>query len=94
VVWGKVIMDVAVYNDEEAVPLREEDYSERGQLERVITLSDIKRLGGRLVPAKLECVPQRKPGQKTTLVYHSLEFDVPLKDDFFSLARLQKGVKE
>ena len=94
VVWGKVIMDVAVYDNEEAVPLREEDYSERGSLERTITLSDIKRLGGRLVPARLECVPTRKAGQKTTIQYHTLEFDVPLDDKFFSLSRLQKGVKE
>jgi len=94
VVWGKVIMEVAVYGDDEAVPLKEEDYNERGDLERTITLSDIRRLGGRLVPAKLECVPRRKAGQRTTLVYHSLEFDVPLTEDFFSQARLQKGVKE
>jgi hypoxanthine-DNA glycosylase len=94
VVWGKVVMDVAVYGNEEAVPLKEEDYSERGSLERTITLSDIKRLGGRLVPARLECVPTRKAGQKTILQYHSLEFDIPLTDDFFSLSRLQKGVKQ
>jgi hypoxanthine-DNA glycosylase len=92
VVWGKVIMDVAVYG-EEAVPLKEEDYSERGSLERTITLSQIKRMGGRLLPAKLECVPSRKAGQKTTLEYHSLEFDIPLEDSFFSLSKLQKGAR-
>jgi hypoxanthine-DNA glycosylase len=94
VVWGKVIMDVAVYGGEEAVPLKEEDYSERGNLERTIVLSGVKRMGGRLIPSKLECTPTRKAGQKTTLEYHSLEFDVPLSDAFFSLSKLQKGVKE
>jgi hypothetical protein len=86
-------MDVAVYNGEEAVPLREEDYSERGNLERTIVLSEVKRMGGRLLPAKLECTPSRKPGQKTTLEYHSLEFDIPLEDSFFSLSKLQKGAR-
>jgi outer membrane lipoprotein-sorting protein len=91
VVWGKVVTDVALYDDQSVVPLLEEDYSERGELIRTITLSDIKILGGRRVPSKLTCVPSNKPGQKTTLVYHELEFDLPLKDDFFSYQRLQKG---
>lgn len=92
VVWGKVISDVAVYEaDQAVVPLLEMDYSERGELIRTITLSDIKVLGGRRVPSRLECVPATKKGQKTILQYKELEFDVPLKDDFFSYQRLQKG---
>jgi outer membrane lipoprotein-sorting protein len=92
VVWGKVISDVAVYDDnEEVVPLLEEDYSERGELIRTITLSDIRVLGGRRVPSRLECVPAKKKGQRTILQYHFLEFDVPLEDSFFSYSRLQKA---
>lgn len=90
VVWGKVITDVALYDSDQAVvPLLEEDYSERGELIRTITLSDVKMLGGRRVPARLECVPSKK-GQKTILQYKDLQFDVPLADDFFSYQRLQK----
>lgn len=92
VVWGKVLLWIAVY-DEQAVPLKEEDYNERGELVRTITLSDVKTLGGRLLPSRLECVPAKKPGQKTELVYHTLEFDVPLNDGFFSPSRLQKGLE-
>lgn len=91
VVWGKVISEVALYDDQSVVPLLELDYSERGELIRTITLSDIRVLGGRRVPARLDCVPAKKKGQRTTLVYHELEFDVPLADSFFSYARLQKG---
>jgi hypothetical protein len=94
VVWGKVIMTVAVYGDgekAEAVPLKELDYSERGDLVRTITLSDVKRMGGRLVPSKLECVPERKPGQKTTIQYHELDFAIDLKESFFSISRLERG---
>lgn len=91
VVWGKVLSEIAVYDDDSVVPLLEEDYNERGELIRTITLSDIKVLGGRRVPARLECVPAKKKGQRTTLVYHELEFDVPLTEAFFSYARLQKG---
>ncbi|MBI3552493.1 MAG: outer membrane lipoprotein-sorting protein [Elusimicrobia bacterium] len=92
VVWGRIMLWVGVYGDE-AVPLKEEDYSERGELIRTISFSDIKRLGGRLIPARMECVPSNKPGQKTIVQYSSLEFDIPLTDSFFSQSRLQKGVR-
>ena len=94
VVWGKIILKVAVYGEgeqAEAVPLQEKDFSERGGLERTITFSDIKRMGGRLLPARLECVPENKPGQKTTIQYSELTFDVPLTEKFFSLGRLERG---
>jgi outer membrane lipoprotein-sorting protein len=91
VVWGKIITDVALYDDQSVVPLLEEDYSERGELIRAITLSDVRILGGRRVPTKLVCKPTRTKGRRTTLVYRELEFDLPLKDDFFSYQRLQKG---
>ncbi len=96
VVWGKVLLWIAVYGEpgkEEVVPVREEDYNERNELVRTIALTDVKRMGGRLLPAKLECLPSKKAGQKTVLQYHELEFDVPLAEDFFSLSRLQKGSK-
>ena len=92
VVWGRVELTIADYGGE-IVPLEEKDFNERGDLIRTITLSGVKRMGGRLVPSKLECVPARKPGQKTTIEYHSLEFDVPLEDSFFSLSRLQRTAK-
>ena len=91
VVWGKIVTDVALYDDGSVVPLLEEDYSERGELIRTITLSDVKILGGRRVPSRLVCAPAQRKGQRTTLVYRELEFDLPLEDGFFSYERLQKG---
>jgi outer membrane lipoprotein-sorting protein len=92
VVWGKVITEAAVYDaDQSVIPVLEEDYSERGELIRTIKMSDVKILGGRRVPAKLECAPAQKKGRRTTLVYKELDFDLPLKDDFFSYQRLQKA---
>ncbi|HAH08338.1 MAG TPA: outer membrane lipoprotein-sorting protein [Elusimicrobia bacterium] len=90
VVWGKVLLTLAVYPDDWVLPLREEDFSERGELIRVIELSRIKTMGGRLVPTRLECRPQRHPDRKTVLDYRELEFDLELPDSFFSLSRLQR----
>jgi len=91
VVWGKVLTDVALYDDGSVIPVNERDYSERGELIRTITLSDVKIMSGRRVPSRLECVPAKKPGQRTVLHYQELEFDIPLSDEFFSYQRLQKG---
>ncbi|MFA6317630.1 MAG: outer membrane lipoprotein-sorting protein [Elusimicrobiota bacterium] len=90
VVWGKVLFTAAVYGGGEVVPVREEDYNERGELIRTITLSEVSRSQGRLVPLRLECRPSRKPGQSTVLRYKELEFDLELKDSFFSLKELQR----
>ncbi len=96
VVWGKVLLWAAWYHSpdhgDEAVALKEEDYSERGELIRTIDFSDIERMGGRLIPARMECRPTRKPGHATVVQYHQLDFDVKLSGRFFSLARLQRGV--
>ena len=90
VVWGKVLFSVGVFPDGWVIPLKEEDYSERGELIRTITLSKVKEMGGRRVPTRLECVPTRTPGRKTVLDYGLIEFDMDLPDSFFSVSRLRK----
>ncbi|TPW19276.1 MAG: hypothetical protein FD126_2844, partial [Elusimicrobia bacterium] len=90
VVWGKVLFSVGVFPDGWVIPLKEEDYSERGELIRTITLSRVKEMGGRRVPTRLECVPTRTPGRKTALDYGLIEFDLDLPDSFFSVSRLRK----
>ncbi|HVE12890.1 MAG TPA: outer membrane lipoprotein-sorting protein [Elusimicrobiota bacterium] len=90
VVWGKVLFEAGVFPDGWVIPLREEDYNERGELVRTIVLSQVRELGGRRVPTRLECAPERKKGRKTVLTYRDIQFDVNLPDSFFSVSRLQK----
>jgi len=85
VVWGKVLFTVGIYPDGWVIPLGEEDYNERGDLIRTITLTEIETMGGRRVPTRLQCVPERKKGRSTVLKYHSIDFDVELPDSFFSI---------
>jgi hypothetical protein len=47
VVWGKVHFTLGVYPGGWVIPLGEEDYSERGELIRSITLTQIKSMDGR-----------------------------------------------
>jgi hypothetical protein len=39
----------------------------------------------------MEMVPRTKTGYKTVLRYLEIQFDLPFKDDLFSLRALQSG---
>jgi hypothetical protein len=45
----------------------------------------VLRLGGRMLPSKMEMQPVDDPGFKTILIYRKIEFDLPLEADFFSV---------
>jgi outer membrane lipoprotein-sorting protein len=86
VVWGRIVMQV---RKRDRMPTWARYYDERGRLERTVTLSDYRIMGGRLVPARMDVVPADEPGERTTMHYEELEFDVGLTPDFFSLRNLR-----
>jgi len=87
VVWGKKIITVRAKSH---IPIVEFYYDEDMQLVRTVSFTDIKLLGGRRIASVLRVVPQDKPGEYTELVYNEMEFDINLKDSFFSIARLKR----
>ena len=87
VVWGKVIVWVDV---KEFMQLKTEFYDEDGYLTNTMIGTDIKNLGGKLLPARLEVIPEEEEGHKTVIEYLSLAFDMPIKDSFFSLQNLKR----
>jgi len=88
VVWGRIEEQIRKADD---MPVWARYYDERGTLARTLTFSDYQRMGGRLVPARMEVVPADKPDESTVLQYNTLQFDVGLEPSFFSLQRLQRG---
>ena len=88
VVWGKVIMDI---DKKDFMMLHVEYYDEDGVLINTMHCSDIKLLGDRLLPGKMEMVPASKKGNKTVLIYNSLIFDTPLDDSFFNTQNITKA---
>jgi hypothetical protein len=70
--------------------LHVEYFDEDGALINTMHCSDIKLLGDRLLPARMEMVPANKKGNKTVLIYSSLVFDTPLNDSFFSTQNITK----
>ena len=87
VVWGKVLISVDILN---YIMLYVEYYDEDGILVNILRCSDIKMLGGRLLPAKMEMIPADKKGNKTVMIYHSIVFDTPIDDSFFSLQNMTR----
>ena len=89
VTWGKVITWITVdgFNQWEA-----EYYDEDSGLVNVMNASDIKRMGDREIPTKLEIDPVNKKGNKTVLVINSMIFNQPISESFFSQQNM-KSVK-
>jgi outer membrane lipoprotein-sorting protein len=87
VVWGKVEM---VLDRESCIPLEQRFYDEDGALARRMTYSGIKKVGWRAFPMKLTVIPAEQ-GRLTSISYETIELDVDVPDDTFSLRRLQQG---
>ncbi|MFZ5774518.1 MAG: outer membrane lipoprotein-sorting protein [Thermodesulfobacteriota bacterium] len=87
VVWGRIVLEVT---DQDHLPLVALYYDEDGRLSRTIHFSEIREMGGRLLPTVLTVTPTDKPDEHTLLVYQTLRFNLELADDFFSLLTLRR----
>ena len=87
VVWGKVIMWIS---KKEYLELKTEYYDEDENLVKYMTGSQVKEMGGRTIPSYWEMIPVDKEGEKTTLEYKSMEFDIDIKPSFFSEQEMKR----
>jgi len=81
VVWGKII---AWVSKKGYLSLRSDYYDEDGYLIKKMTGSQVKKMGGRVIPTLWEMQPVDKPGQKTVMEYLNIKFNIPIKESFFS----------
>ena len=88
VVWGH--LEFLVRQDD-YLPRWAKYYDEDGELARTMEYSEYSEFDGRLVPAVMNMQPADKPGERTTIRYEELEFDVDIDPSFFSLRTLQSG---
>jgi outer membrane lipoprotein-sorting protein len=86
VVWGNIVIAL---RKTDHLPVWEKYYDEKGELKRVMTYSEIKDLGGRMIPTVLTMVPQTKEGHRTVIRYLNAEFNLKLDDEVFSLRNLR-----
>ncbi len=81
VTWGKVILWITEdgFNQWKA-----EYYDEDMSLINILNASEIKKMGDREIPTRMEIVPVDKKNNKTVLEIKSLVYDKPIDDSFFS----------
>lgn len=87
VVWGKV---VAFVEKKEYNQLLVKYYDEDDFLVNTLVLSNIKEMGGRMLPTKLEMIPADNPKQRTVIEYLNQEFNIGLKEEFFSMQNMKR----
>ena len=87
IVWGKVVIWISKehFNQRKAEYYDEDDF-----LVNTMYTYDVRKMGGRHIPARMEMVPAEEEGHKTILHTRAIEFDVPIKDSFFSLQNLKR----
>ncbi len=87
VVWGKVIIWIS---KEDYLQLKIEFYDEDEFLVSTQNLSDIKPMGGRTIPTRLEMVPADEEGKKTVIEILSADYDTEVKESFFSQQNMKR----
>jgi outer membrane lipoprotein-sorting protein len=87
VVWGKLLMCI---DKKDLLMLQVKYFDEDGILINTMLASDVKMFGSTLLPARLEMIPANKTGNKTILIYNSLQFDKPIDDNFFTTQHMPK----
>ncbi len=86
--WSRI--DV-VFDDGTGLPVMTQSYDRKDRLSRTMLFEDVQVMGGRRVPTVMRIIPEREEGHSTEFRYLSVEFDVDLSDDTFSLARLERS---
>jgi len=89
VTWGKVITWITVdgFNEWKA-----EYYDEDMELVNMMNAYNIKQMGDRVVPTRMEIEPANKKGNKTVLDIVKAVYNKPIPDSFFSQQNM-KSIK-
>jgi outer membrane lipoprotein-sorting protein len=69
-------------------PLRT-DFYDGDDLVRTFRYADVRPIDGKPIPMRMEIIPHESPGESTTVVYQTLEFDTRLDADLFT----QRGLR-
>ncbi len=85
--WARI--EILVSDDR--LPVEERHFDRKGRLARTMVFDEVRRLGGRQLPAHLVLTPTDASGQRTEMRYLDVQFDAKLPDDTFSLSRLEQG---
>lgn len=89
IIWGKVLI---LIDTKHFLQLKTEFYDEDNELVNKFLGSNIKTMGGRTITTKMTIKPADEPQNKTILEYQNIEFDVNIKESFFTIQSM-KNIK-
>jgi outer membrane lipoprotein-sorting protein len=87
VVWGKIIMWIS---KEGYLQLKADHFDEDMVLIKSMIGSEVKKMGGRMIPAHWEMIPHDEPGQKTVMEYLDIQFNINIDESFFSQQNMRR----
>ena len=87
VVWGKVLIWI---DKVEYLQLKTEFYDEDGYVVSTMLGKDIKEIGGKMLPTKLELIPADEPENKTIITYQNLTFNEAFPESFFTIQNMKR----
>jgi outer membrane lipoprotein-sorting protein len=74
------------------IPLKGERFARSGKLLKTATLGDVRRVGNRWYPFRIDMDNALQTDTRTTLQMLELDFDVAVPDDVFTLRHLESGM--
>ncbi len=87
VIWGKIHLYIT---KDHYITLLTKSYDEEGVLVRNLLNHDVKKYGSKWYPSWSEVIPADKKNQKTISRIVSIEWDIPMSENFFSILNLKK----
>lgn len=89
VVWGKIVITADV---ETMVPIKDEFYDDDMQMVRVLSYDDVRRVGKRNLPFRMELRPleANKKKNRTIVQITRADFDTPVDDAYFTKQALKR----
>ncbi|HDR68751.1 MAG TPA: outer membrane lipoprotein-sorting protein [Bacteroidaceae bacterium] len=87
VIWGHQVRWI---DKNDFLFVKAELYDQDGYLVRTESGSDIQMMDGRLIPTRIELVPEDEEGRKTIIVIKEIEFNIPINENFFSQQNMKR----
>jgi outer membrane lipoprotein-sorting protein len=87
VVWGKIISWITKDGFDF---WKSEYYDEEGILKNVENSSEIKKMGDREIPTRIEMIPAGEEDKKTVMVFSNIIFNQPIEDGFFTIQNMKQ----
>lgn len=87
VVWGKLNLWIT---KDDLLQLKIEFYDEDEYLINTQILSDIKEMGGRIIPCRLEMIPANEEGKKTVIEITFSDYNTEIKESFFAQQNMKR----